>query len=297
MSNLLRHRKVHLGIKPYECHKCQKKFSSVSNLNQHLMIHDRRSARCKFNCFVEGCDQSYFYICTLKNHIVKFHHDLFSKIENENKNSSFIDIYKKLIAKRNGTAAETQELLLAEQLESAENPTDLEKKEEKFRSKNLFRIMRRHHEPTKELEKPLLIIQNQFEEKRKEDKPKPEENAEMLEQREILSPIINSGSNNYLQNLMKKFSTLQGTLLEIEIVNLTFNFLFYNYTISSEVNKIIELTKLHTAYNYNMIIKNYNQNQAIISILYKELSCRLLRGQPQSPVTNKLIVVNKFPKN
>lgn len=41
ISNLRRHERVHAGDKKYECHLCHKKFSTASNLRQHMHVHDK----------------------------------------------------------------------------------------------------------------------------------------------------------------------------------------------------------------------------------------------------------------
>lgn len=281
MSNLLRHKKVHLGIKPYQCNRCQKNFSSVSNLNQHLMIHDRKSNRYKFVCFIEGCYQSYFYICTLKNHIVKFHHSEYSRLEQDYKNRSFIEIYKMLSAKKTGSTLDS-DIINAGGLQKDDKVLNNEcgqeiQKKEKFRlSKNLFKIVR-------SLPNESKISENCFSEshlKKQEVEGKkisPVQESEPPQYTDTFQQFNIIGINNNEQNIINNFSTTRAKNMEIEIINLTFNYLLYNYTVFNELNKISELTRLHSNFYYNLFTQNHNQNKVIIAILYKELSFNVLK--------------------
>jgi hypothetical protein len=292
MSNLLRHRKVHDGIRPFECTRCEKKFSSISNLNQHMLIHDKKSARFKFVCFAEGCDQSYFYICTLKNHIVKFHHSLFCRIEEEYKNRSFIDIFKFLSAKRNRTINEsfTIETFFKEMPENfpyndqhqVQDQYDDEKKENTKLSRNLFKILKIRHEPINENSKSEFLKRKIEAPEISEEKPRTQFVTDYaIRSENTFNTVSNSNYSSHKINqedLIKKFSTTTFRMMEIQIINITFNYLLHNYTIFNELSKISELTKLHSIYHYNAVLKNHEQNKAIVALLHQELSFCVARG-------------------
>lgn len=94
MSNLLRHKKAHTGIKPFECRRCGKKCSSLSNLAQHASIHQQKRRRYKFSCFVGDCTTSYLYTCTLKKHLKKCHPQELQLLQEEYKNTNFMQLYR-----------------------------------------------------------------------------------------------------------------------------------------------------------------------------------------------------------
>jgi len=93
-SNLIRHKRLHSGEKPYECLVCKKSFSSSSNLMQHKVVH-QGSSRKEYNCIFEECQRVYYYACTLKNHVLKSHFSLYEKYF-KGSAISFIHIYREL---------------------------------------------------------------------------------------------------------------------------------------------------------------------------------------------------------
>ena len=96
MSNLIRHRRIHSGVKPYTCPECNKSFSSSSNLKQHMNIHKSSLKRNKYVCFVNSCCKAYLYICTLKKHIMFAHKKSFDLLEELYKDRNFFEIFKGL---------------------------------------------------------------------------------------------------------------------------------------------------------------------------------------------------------
>ena len=65
------------------CPVCDKVFSSTSNLKQHRNIHKNSLTRQKYKCFVNNCNKSYLYICTLKKHIQSSHCEEYGTIQND----------------------------------------------------------------------------------------------------------------------------------------------------------------------------------------------------------------------
>jgi hypothetical protein len=96
VSNLLRHKRVHTGFRPFVCNICEKSFTSSSNLKQHISIHKSSLKRIKYICFIEDCNKSYYYICTLKKHLIQCHLDKFKTIEEVYKDFNFYHIIENL---------------------------------------------------------------------------------------------------------------------------------------------------------------------------------------------------------
>jgi len=92
--NLIRHKNIHEGVRPFNCKFCQKIFSSSSNLKQHMNTHTNLVKRQKFPCFICKCDKSYLYICTLKKHILNSHLEEYDKLNAEYPDRTFNEVFK-----------------------------------------------------------------------------------------------------------------------------------------------------------------------------------------------------------
>jgi hypothetical protein len=56
-------------------------------------------SRNKFICFVDDCNISYLYPCTLKKHLTKCHPAEMKNLYDQHNNTKFIEIYKKISKK------------------------------------------------------------------------------------------------------------------------------------------------------------------------------------------------------
>jgi hypothetical protein len=98
---LIRHKRIHSGIKPYACRICPKTFSSSSNLKQHNNVHKNIIKRKKFCCFIKNCTKSYLYICTLKKHVSLVHQEYYDILREKYEEINFNEIYKDLKSNKN----------------------------------------------------------------------------------------------------------------------------------------------------------------------------------------------------
>jgi hypothetical protein len=89
-----------VGFKPFKCEKCDKTFSSSSNLNQHLSIHNLKKKRSNYICFAGDCKKTYFYICTLKKHIQVCHRNEYESIVGVFSERNFSHYYNKMRKRR-----------------------------------------------------------------------------------------------------------------------------------------------------------------------------------------------------
>jgi hypothetical protein len=61
-------------------------------LKQHKNIHKTGTVRQKYICFIDKCKKSYFYICTLKKHIISSHKSHYNKIIKNFPDRNFFDV-------------------------------------------------------------------------------------------------------------------------------------------------------------------------------------------------------------
>lgn len=66
-----------------------------------MITHVNKFKRNKFPCFINNCDKSFLYTCTLKKHIMTSHEGEFKKILNEYPNENFFEISKKIKDNKN----------------------------------------------------------------------------------------------------------------------------------------------------------------------------------------------------
>jgi hypothetical protein len=62
-----------------------------------MNIHKRPNKRHKFVCFIDKCQKSYLYICTLKKHLNYVHRNEFNAILKRYPRRNFFDVYKILL--------------------------------------------------------------------------------------------------------------------------------------------------------------------------------------------------------
>jgi hypothetical protein len=92
--------RTHTGYKPFVCRYCEKAFTSSSNLKQHENVHKTKKFRHKFVCFVKNCSKIYYYVCTLKKHMMNRHRDIYDTLRQDFSNSNFYNIYSILRNKK-----------------------------------------------------------------------------------------------------------------------------------------------------------------------------------------------------
>ena len=72
-SHLLRHEKIHMGVKPFSCKFCQLKFSQKANVNHHEKVHIRKGHNTKTDAedgtyFCKFCNEDFAALEALKLH-------------------------------------------------------------------------------------------------------------------------------------------------------------------------------------------------------------------------------------
>jgi len=65
LSQFSQHMRIHLGIKPYRCEICQRKFTQLSHLQQHIRTH---TGDKPYKCRHPGCTKAFSQLSNLQSH-------------------------------------------------------------------------------------------------------------------------------------------------------------------------------------------------------------------------------------